>query len=300
MDDARRRTQLAIRGGLLFFVVAWLFSDTLRAWIPYWLPFAILLLTEAEFLLRGVREQRRPGPAATPDEALERRSPGADDADLGWLDVELGIPAPARPRERRRGRRVAYAAGALAAIALFVVALRSEERARWTGLSQERRAAAQERFSREASRIAGRTVRVDCDEAYTFTGVATDAAGVAFLSRGLALLEPDVCRTLHDLAFDGEVRRRDDAAWAITVLAHEAVHLRGVRNEALTECFAVQEGVELGRRLGLPEEEARALMRAQLDRARAPRDLSRLEYRPPEECREGGRLDLRPADPAFP
>jgi hypothetical protein len=300
MDAPRRRAQAAIRAVLLLFVVAWLFSERLRVWIPFWLPFAVLLLTEAEFLFRGLRESRRAAPAASSDEVLDRRRPGADDADLGWLDEELGIPAPRRERERHPRRLLAYLGGAVGVIALFVLAQRSEEQARWSGLSAERRAEAQELFSSEASRIARRAVRVDCDESYTFTGVATDAAGVAFISRGLALLAPDVCRTLHDLAYDGKVRSREDAAWALTVLAHEAVHLRGVRDEALTECFAVQEGVALGRRLGLDEADARALMRAQLERSSAPRDLSRLEYRPPPECRDGGELDLRPADPEFP
>jgi len=49
------------------------------------------------------------------------------------------------------------------------------------------------------------------------------------------------------------------------VLAHEATHLRGVRYEAETECYALQEGVELGRQLGLDTGTARALMRAQRD-----------------------------------
>ena len=47
----------------------------------------------------------------------------------------------------------------------------------------------------------------------------------------------------------------------LTVLAHEATHLRGIRNEAETECYALQEGVALGRALGLDQDTARALMR---------------------------------------
>ena len=89
---------------------------------------------------------------------------------------------------------------------------------------------------------------------------------MAFIPRALAFLEPGVCRSLYRMAFEHRVGARDDAAFAITVLAHEATHLRGVRNEAETECYALQEGVRLGQRLGLDAGTARALMRAQLDR----------------------------------
>ena len=88
---------------------------------------------------------------------------------------------------------------------------------------------------------------VRCDDGYAFTGVGSDAAGVAFIPRALAYLEPSICRSLYRIAFEQRVGARDDAAFAITVLAHEATHLRGVRDEAETECYALQEGVELGR-----------------------------------------------------
>ncbi len=84
------------------------------------------------------------------------------------------------------------------------------------------------------------------------------------------------------------------------MLAHEATHLRGVRNEAETECFALQEGVALGRRLGLDEETARTLMEAQRARVLSDASVARLDYRLPEECRNGSELDLRPDDPRFP
>jgi hypothetical protein len=102
------------------------------------------------------------------------------------------------------------------------------------------------------------------------------------------------------VAFENGVGSRDDAAFAITVLAHEATHLRGVRNEAETECFALQEGVSLGRRLGLDADTAHALMRDQRDRDLSDASIARLDYRLPSECRDGGALDLHPGDPAFP
>ncbi len=123
---------------------------------------------------------------------------------------------------------------------------------------------------------------------------------MAFIPRALAFLDPAVCRTLYRVAFESRIDPRDDSAFAITVLAHEATHLRGVRNEAETECYALQEGVRLGERLGLTPGTARALMRAQRDRDLSDASIARLDYRLPAACRNGGALDLRPDDPSFP
>ena len=300
----RQRVQLAARLGGLAFVLAWLFSAWLQDTIPFWLPFLILAATELEFLARGWRQPRAGGLRRATQAERERRLPGEHDADLGWVEIvgEDGEPAlaAAPPAPRREVHRVRHAIGAALAVALFVVALRTDTRDTWASLAPEVRARSEQRFSREAQRIASRPVRVACDDGYAFTGVGSDAAGVAFPRRGLAFLEPDVCRTLHDIAAGRAVRSREDAAWAITVLAHEAMHLRGIRDEALTECYALQEGVGLGARLGLPPAEARSLMRAQLARDLSTRSVERLDYRLPAECRDGGALDLHRGQPSFP
>ena len=86
---------------------------------------------------------------------------------------------------------------------------------------------------------------------------------------------------------------------AIAVLAHEAWHLRGEADEGTTECYALQSGVGLGRRLGLDDGTARQLMRQQLTE-NALRGVESIEYRLTSECRDGGRLDLDPARSSFP
>jgi hypothetical protein len=292
---SRHRTQQILRLTALAFVAAWLFSQEVQARVPFWIPFLVLALTEAEFLWRGWRELARPGPAESPEQRLERRLPGAADADLGWEPGES-----AGPRGGRLARRLAYGAGLALAAVLFAVSVRIDTRATWPSLAAAEKARAETRFSREAGVIAGRRVSVRCDAEYQFTGIATDAAGVAFGARALAYLEPDVCRSLYDLAFGGGAGNREHLAFAVTVLAHEAVHLRGVRAEGLTECYALQEGVGLGARLGLPAGESYRLMRAQLERDLADRSIDRFAYRLPPGCTNGGSLDLRPADARFP
>lgn len=280
-------------------MLLWLFSDRLQAAIPFWLPFAILAATELELVVRGLRERR----VGSVPRSASRRLPDADDADLGWVEVagEDGGPVlvPARPREPRSAR-LPLVFTAIAGLGLFAYAYRVDRDSGWSSVPTGDKARAEARFTAEAARIAGRAVTVRCDDGYAFTGVGSDAAGVAFIPRALAYLDPDICKTLYRVAFEGGAEPRDAAAFAITVLAHEATHLRGIRNEAETECYALQEGVRLGERLGLEAETARALMRGQRDRDLSDESIARLDYRLSPECRNGGALDLRPDDPRFP
>lgn len=86
------------------------------------------------------------------------------------------------------------------------------------------------------------------------------------------------------------------AVSGIVTLAHESWHLRGIVDEARTQCYAVQTTEAVAVELGVPPEEARVIgARVALDDARAPRG----EYRSPA-CRPGGAYDLRPETPDWP
>ncbi len=86
------------------------------------------------------------------------------------------------------------------------------------------------------------------------------------------------------------------AVSGIVTLAHESWHLRGIVNEAQTQCYAVQTTEAVARRLGVSIADARAIaVRVALDDARAPED----EYHS-AQCRPGGAYDLRPDTPAWP
>ncbi len=301
----RRAVQTAVRVAALGFVVCWLFVAPLQDRVPFWLPFAILLVAEAEYIVRGWRERRDSDVASTGPELSTRRRPGDADADLGWGEVvetdDGPVLVPPRPRPARaRRRRVLTAIGVAVTVALFVAAARVDRGSSWSSLSPERRAEAEALFSLEAGRIAGGPVTVRCDDGYAYTGAGSDALGVAFIRSRLALLDPAVCRRLVAIALDDDRRERDDSARAILVLAHEAVHLAGERNEGVTECKALQEGVTLGERLGLDRTRAQRMMSVLYTRNLGERSITRLSYQLPEGCRDGGSLDLRPDDDVFP
>ena len=292
----RATFQAAVRAAAIVFVVAWLFSDDVRAWVPVWAPIAVLLAAEVEFVVRGRREAPRLRSARVP--------PGPEDADLGFgelIEDEHGVrfvPPPERPE--RRSRRLGWLIGAVAAAAIVVLAAHSDRAATWTALSTETRTRTEARLTSEASRIAGRPVRIRCDDGYAFTGAGSDTLGIAFPGAHLAYLDPDVCRALYDLASGGDRRGDQRTADALVVLAHEAVHLGGERREGVTECLALQEAGPLALRLGLAEATARRILRTALAERLSERNVIRAAYALPGSCREGGALDRRPEDARFP
>jgi hypothetical protein len=292
---SRASLQTAVRIAALCFVVAWLFVDGLQGAVPFWLPFAVLVATEVEFVVLGRSEPRRP--------ARPRALPGPEDADLGFgelIEDEEGIrflPPPVRP-EPPRLRRAAWVAGAVAAAALFVVAAHIDRAGTWQALPVAERTRTVDRLASEAALIARRPVTLRCDESYSFTGAGSDTLGIAFPGSGIAYLDPSICRTLHDLLANGRAGERQ--ADALVVLAHEAIHLGGERREGVTECLALQAAVPLATRFGVTEPHARELLRAAYEARLAERSAIRAAYALPLTCRDGGALDRSPGDGSFP
>lgn len=85
-------------------------------------------------------------------------------------------------------------------------------------------------------------------------------------------------------------------ATAVAILAHEVQHLRGVNAEAEAECFGQQSVRRIGRMLGVRADRAN-LLAAISWRYSYPRLPE--SYKSPE-CRNGGRLDMRPVDSRWP
>src|SRR5215207_914665 len=86
------------------------------------------------------------------------------------------------------------------------------------------------------------------------------------------------------------------AMYGIVTLAHESWHLRGIVDEARTQCYAVQSVEAVARGLGVAPVDARALaIRVALDDAR----MQVGEYHS-AQCGPGGAYDLRPDTPDWP
>src|SRR5687768_15240692 len=158
----------------------------------------------------------RPSPLRRPDrgpQPIDRERYGFE---LPW-DAD-GEPAP----EPERGlpiRQLLVGLGVIAVLAVVIWAV--DIGTGWDALDQEERAAATERFSAEASQIAGKPVRIRCDESGSFVGAVQHADGVAAVGGDLAFLTPERCLDLYRLAFEDEVRSSQTGR-SLAVLTHEA------------------------------------------------------------------------------
>src|SRR5262249_16823320 len=98
-----------------------------------------------------------------------------------------------------------------------------------------------------------------------------------------------LCVSLGRIAYDRGAGGGDEAQ-AVKVLAHESFHLRGVKNEAAAECYALQFVTTMARLLGATRANAGSFHQLDL----RTYVLAPETYRS-HDCRSGGALDLHGA-----
>ena len=197
----------------------------------------------------------------------------------------------------------------IAAIAIVVGALG------WYVADRLDRRGNEHRLAAIASAIAGRKVKVHCPGVLGRATKSYDtvAGSVQFDADGVPADETDLraapCEELDALA---EGRRDaqlacierssscgDDViavAAAVDTVTHESFHLRGIADEAPTECYSLQTMHWTATQLGATDAQGRAL--ATLLYQTNYQDMPD-QYRS-GACADGGKLDLNPADPRFP
>jgi hypothetical protein len=192
----------------------------------------------------------------------------------------------------------------IAALLLIVGALAALGFAR-----HEQRIREQDRLAAIASDLAGRRVGVHCPGFLaSLVRVRTEGGYVKFDGSGRPAdhtdLSPETCKSLRHLErVDFACIERGDCtykefktAWAVHTLAHESFHLRGFAAEAVAECYALQHTAFVAERLGIADGIAQSVQKWVYLKG-YPNEPD--EYRS-QECRDGGRLDLRPGSPEFP
>jgi hypothetical protein len=179
----------------------------------------------------------------------------------------------------------------------------------WQFLRREQN---ESRLALVASEIALRDVDVSCPGFWTrLVEITPNAGWVNFDEHGRPADETSLsaatCRGLERVwrgkersfrcLLAGDCDRRTLAAVSgIVTLAHESWHLRGVVDEARTQCYAVQTTEAVALALGVRADDAQLIAaRVAVDDARAPRG----EYHSPA-CHPGGPYDLRPGTTAWP
>jgi hypothetical protein len=220
---------------------------------------------------------------------------------LGQIAGEAFKP-PAARADQRRVR--------VASLVVVLVLLVGVLAAQWSKRANERRLAA------VASELAGRDVSIHCQ---SFWGELIDISGqsgsVWFDHEGapqdVADLNRETCKSLARLAAgdaDSDLacveaalqvgscgRDGDVLVHAVVTLAHESIHLRGERDEAATQCYAVQLTARTAQLLGVLPAQAAAVGRYALAR----QSNMPAAYQS-SECRPGGALDLHPETAFWP
>jgi hypothetical protein len=167
------------------------------------------------------------------------------------------------------------------------------------------------RFGRIASRLAGKPIEVRCwsngdwarlmreEWAYTHGKLGPDTLGFAGIGGSRVNLGPTVCGGLVDLAYD-HARPVDDAgqlmlAAAIVTLSHEPQHSKGIADEFVAECSAIQLANTTAIRLGATTAYAASLVHAYWRHYGEELPAYRSA-----DCRKGGSLELRRTDSIWP
>jgi hypothetical protein len=160
-----------------------------------------------------------------------------------------------------------------------------------------------------ATELAGRPVGVHCPGFLTsLVDTHGEAGRVQFGADGRPAnhtdLSPSTCASLRHLdrvdftcvETNTCGYKEFKAAWAAHTLAHESFHLRGVQDEGIAECYALQNTAFVAERLGVATRQAEELQ-AWLYKDGYPNEPQ--DYQS-ANCFDGGPLDLRPQSSLFP
>jgi hypothetical protein len=163
-----------------------------------------------------------------------------------------------------------------------------------------------------AARLTGKRPIVRCGPLHTSAGVLGVTPFVGGRPAGYFLLDPQVCVDLA--AFRGAPASWDPAACtanacmqrvsetvqAIQTISHESYHVLGWQSEATAECYGMQSIWYTANRLGASVPLAQSLAQFYWRHLYPIRRTSSHPEYWSAECRDGGKLDLRPKSHAWP
>jgi hypothetical protein len=174
------------------------------------------------------------------------------------------------------------------------------------GISADR-SRVEPRLTRAASALIGTRVEIRCWSQRDWLeliedkepGSRHDFAGIAG-EGGPVDLAPEACRPLVPLLYTrwrpGRLDQVAEIAYAIGILAHELEHVRGEMGEPIAECRGMQRLASVARHLGVAPKLARRLARIYWEVVYPDVHPT---YRT-RDCRNNGKLDLRPRSSVWP
>jgi hypothetical protein len=153
------------------------------------------------------------------------------------------------------------------------------------------------RLAQAASKVVGAEVDVHCQSfGEAFVDVGAELGYVPFGPDGVperhTLIKRSPCGDLSDYIGSDKESPTLEQVVAVHTLSHEAMHMRGETNEAITECAAMQRDAQMARLLGASPEAGRRLAATYWTQI-YPRMPG--EYRS-DDCKPGGSLDELSSD----
>jgi hypothetical protein len=121
--------------------------------------------------------------------------------------------------------------------------------------------------------------------------------GWAPVGRGVINLSHHVCGQLDRIAYDDAESASLATGAAVGTLAHEAVHVSGIEDEGVTDCYAMQLTAVTASGLGAGSDDADLLQVKYAEFNRQHK--SGTEYDSPD-CYDGGPLDIDPGSSRWP
>ena len=107
-----------------------------------------------------------------------------------------------------------------------------------------------------SSEVAGHEVAVECPSFWRYVFADTSPYhGTVEWGSDVAKLSHNTCERLERVVGHG-FSTEPELEFAVHVVTHEAGHLRGITDEADTECFAVHHDAYVAKRFGATREEA--------------------------------------------
>ena len=106
-------------------------------------------------------------------------------------------------------------------------------------------------LSKKASLLAdNKRAKVKCATVFQSVYDKFGFAGLAYYDTGEIILQYPTCNDLRDYLDSPETANTREI-YSLNVFTHEAMHIRGERNEQKTECQAIQRYVQAARMLGV-------------------------------------------------
>ncbi|MEJ7570103.1 MAG: hypothetical protein WKF41_17780 [Gaiellaceae bacterium] len=126
----------------------------------------------------------------------------------------------------------------------------------------------------------------------------SNIAGYVMMPWNVINLSPKTCRELDRIVYQGGKASIAKSSWEISTLAHEALHVAGVSNEATTECYAMQLTTDAAQLLGESKAFGASVARDLYGNYPGLKTSDPAYYT--SKCKNGTPLDLRPGQVLFP